>query len=154
MLWVFAAPAVKLMKTFSWFAGAFSIWMCFLKLQRIELSRPPYTLIISPLTIHLNNLCCYDMNVILDPQNIGVDITNSLLSCLVWYDTKYIIWLWRKLKWLPWPPQGVFAMAPFLKKRFRATNYTSVPSFTLLLKSIFFHIFISSPKVQGIIWFT
>ncbi len=36
------APAVKLMKMFSWFAGAFSICMCFLKLQRVELSRPPY----------------------------------------------------------------------------------------------------------------
>ncbi len=29
-------------KMFSWFAGAFSICMCFLKLQRVELSRPPY----------------------------------------------------------------------------------------------------------------
>ncbi len=42
VLWAFAAPAVKLMKMFSWFAGAFSICMCFLKLQRVELSRPPY----------------------------------------------------------------------------------------------------------------
>ncbi len=42
VLWAFAAPAVKLMKMFSWFAGAFSICMCFLKLQRIELSQPPY----------------------------------------------------------------------------------------------------------------
>ncbi len=42
VLWAFAAPAVKLMKMFSWFAGAFSIGMCFLKLQRAELSRPPY----------------------------------------------------------------------------------------------------------------
>ncbi len=33
VVWVFAAPAVKLMKMFSWFAGAFSICMCFLKLQ-------------------------------------------------------------------------------------------------------------------------
>ncbi len=28
--------AGKLMKMFSWYAGAFSICMCFLKLQRIE----------------------------------------------------------------------------------------------------------------------
>ncbi len=40
LLWAFAAPAVKLMKMFSWFAGGFSICMCFLKLQRVELSRP------------------------------------------------------------------------------------------------------------------
>ncbi len=32
VFWAFAAPAVKLMKMFSWFAGAFSICMCFLKL--------------------------------------------------------------------------------------------------------------------------
>ncbi len=43
-LWLFAASAVKLM-IFSWFAGAFSICMCFLKLQRVELSWPPYTLL-------------------------------------------------------------------------------------------------------------
>ncbi len=42
VLWAFAPPAVKLIKMFSWFAGAFSICMCFLKLQRVELSRPPY----------------------------------------------------------------------------------------------------------------
>ncbi len=36
--WAFAAPAFKLMKMFSWFAGAFSICICFLKLQRVELS--------------------------------------------------------------------------------------------------------------------
>ncbi len=42
VLWAFAAPAVKLMKMFSWFAGVFSICVCFLKLQRVELSRPPY----------------------------------------------------------------------------------------------------------------
>ncbi len=29
-----------LMKMLSWFAGAFSVCMCFLKLQRVELSRP------------------------------------------------------------------------------------------------------------------
>ncbi len=40
-LWAFAPSAVKMMKIFSWFAGAFSICMCFLKLQRVELSRPP-----------------------------------------------------------------------------------------------------------------
>ncbi len=39
-LWAFAAPAVKLMKMFSWFAGAFSICMCFPKLHCIELFRP------------------------------------------------------------------------------------------------------------------
>ncbi len=33
--------AVKPMKMFSLFAGAFFICMCFLKLQRVELSRPP-----------------------------------------------------------------------------------------------------------------
>ncbi len=38
VLWAFAAPAVKLMKMFSWFADAFSICMCFLKLQRVKLS--------------------------------------------------------------------------------------------------------------------
>ncbi len=42
VLWAFAAPAVTLLKMFSWFAGAFSICMCFLKMQRVELSRPPY----------------------------------------------------------------------------------------------------------------
>ncbi len=42
VLWAFAPSAVKLMKTFSWFAGAFSICMCFLKSQPVELSRPPY----------------------------------------------------------------------------------------------------------------
>ncbi len=41
VLWI-AAPAVKLMKMFSWFAGVFSVCMCFLKLQRVELSRSPY----------------------------------------------------------------------------------------------------------------
>ncbi len=41
-IWAFAPSAVKMMKMFSWFAGAFSICMCFLKLQRVELSRPPY----------------------------------------------------------------------------------------------------------------
>ncbi len=40
-LFVLWASAVKIMKMFSWFAGAFSICMCFLKLQRVELSRPP-----------------------------------------------------------------------------------------------------------------
>ncbi len=42
VLWAFSPSAVKLMKMFSWFARAFSICMCFLKLQRVELSRPPY----------------------------------------------------------------------------------------------------------------
>ncbi len=42
VLWAFAPSVVKLMKIFSWFAGAFSVCMCFLKLQRVELSRPPY----------------------------------------------------------------------------------------------------------------
>ncbi len=41
VLWAFAPLAVKLMKMFSWFAGAVSVCMCFLKLQRVELSRPP-----------------------------------------------------------------------------------------------------------------
>ncbi len=41
VLWAFAPSAVKMMKFFSWFAGAFSICMCFL-LQRVELSQPPY----------------------------------------------------------------------------------------------------------------
>ncbi len=44
VLWAFAPSAVKMMNMFSWFAGAFSICMCFLKLQRVELSRPPYIL--------------------------------------------------------------------------------------------------------------
>ncbi len=42
VLWAFAPSTVKIMKMFSFFAGAFSICMCFLKLQRVELSRPPY----------------------------------------------------------------------------------------------------------------
>ncbi len=42
VLWAFAPSAVKLIKIFSWFAGAFSICIFFLKLQRIELSLPPY----------------------------------------------------------------------------------------------------------------
>ncbi len=42
VLGAFAPSAVKLMKMFSWFAGDFSICMCFLKLQHVELSRPPY----------------------------------------------------------------------------------------------------------------
>ncbi len=42
VLRAFLAPAVKLMKIFSWFAGAFSIYMCFLKSQHIEISRPLY----------------------------------------------------------------------------------------------------------------
>ncbi len=41
VLWAFVSSAVKMMKMFSWFAGAFSICMCFLKLQLVELSRPP-----------------------------------------------------------------------------------------------------------------
>ncbi len=36
-LCAFAPSAVKMMKMFSWFAGAFSICMCFLKLQLVEL---------------------------------------------------------------------------------------------------------------------
>ncbi len=39
VLWAFSPTVVKMMKFFSWFAGAFSICMCFLKLQRVELSR-------------------------------------------------------------------------------------------------------------------
>ncbi len=50
------------------------------------------------------------------------------------YDTTFIIWLWRKVKWSPWQPRGVFAMAPFLKL-FRALTCTIVPSFMLLWKS-------------------
>ncbi len=42
VLWAFVPSAVKMMKMFSWFADTFSICMCFLKLQRVELSRPPY----------------------------------------------------------------------------------------------------------------
>ncbi len=42
VLWAFAPSAVKMLNFFSWFAGAFSICMCFLKLQRVELSQPPY----------------------------------------------------------------------------------------------------------------
>ncbi len=42
MLWAFVFAFVKWMKIFSWFACAFSICMCFLKLQRDEISRPPY----------------------------------------------------------------------------------------------------------------
>ncbi len=71
VLWAFAACVVKLTKVFSYFAGVFFFifaarfffglcfehlqhvccqieevvsltWMCFLKLQRVELSRPPY----------------------------------------------------------------------------------------------------------------
>ncbi len=41
VLWAFAPSAVKLMKMSSWFAGAFSVCMCFLKLQHAELSQPP-----------------------------------------------------------------------------------------------------------------
>ncbi len=39
VLWAFSPSVVKIMKMFSWFAGAFSICMCFLKLQHVELSR-------------------------------------------------------------------------------------------------------------------
>ncbi len=46
VLWAFAPSAVKMMKMFSWFAGAFAICMCFQKLQRFELSRPPYKSIV------------------------------------------------------------------------------------------------------------
>ncbi len=63
------------------------------------------------------------------------------------YDTKYIIWLWQKVKWSPWQPRGVFAMAPFLKM-FRAANCTSVPSFTLLWKSE--HYFLMAPGLKYI----
>ena len=38
-----------------------------------------------------------------------------------------------EVKCLPWPPGGIFAMAPYLTM-FRAPNCTSVPSFILLWK--------------------
>jgi len=41
VLWIFAA-FVKLMKMFSEFACVSSIWMCFPRLQFVELSGPPY----------------------------------------------------------------------------------------------------------------
>ncbi len=42
------------------------------------------TLMISPLTLHLNSLCfVYGIIEILDHQNIWTDITFSVLSCLV-----------------------------------------------------------------------
>ncbi len=42
VLWAFSPSTIKLMKMLSWFAGALSICMCFLKLQHVELSQPPY----------------------------------------------------------------------------------------------------------------
>ncbi len=95
------------------------------------------TLLISPLNVHLNCLCCcmwYHFNPW--PSFLCYHVRFRR------YNTKYIglIWLWRNVKWLPWPPQGVFAMAPFLTM-FRAANYTSVPSFMFLWKSEqYFHI--------------
>ena len=38
-----------------------------------------------------------------------------------------------EVKWLPWPPGAIFAMAPYLTM-FRAPNCTSVTSFILLWK--------------------
>ena len=62
----------------------------------------------------------YGISVILDHENIGVDITFSVLSCLV-----QEIWcklhnsLMAEIKWLP---QGIFVMAQF-QKMSRAPNY-------------------------------
>ncbi len=60
MLWAFAAPALQLMKKFS--------CLCFLKLQRVELSRPPYDVKYWTTTVVLwcvLALCCVEWRVIL-----------------------------------------------------------------------------------------
>ncbi len=88
------------------------------------------TLLISPLTLSLNSLCCciwYHMVwyiVIIHHQNIGVGITFPVLSCFVQEMGHKIHHLAR----------GVFVMVPFLKM-FMAANDTSVPNFMLLWKS-------------------
>ncbi len=84
------------------------------------------TLLISPLTLHLNSLCCciwYHMvwyMVIIDHQNIGVGITFPVFSCLVQE-------IGHKIHHLA---QGILAMVPFLKM-FMVANDTSVPNFML-----------------------
>lgn len=62
---------------------------------------------------------------------------SSSLCYHVWFrrcDAKYIIHIWQKVKWLPWLPLVIFAMAPYLEM-FRVSNCTVVPSFMLLSKS-------------------
>uniref|UniRef100_A0A671K4P3 Melanoma inhibitory activity protein 3-like n=1 Tax=Sinocyclocheilus anshuiensis TaxID=1608454 RepID=A0A671K4P3_9TELE len=46
---------------------------------------------------------------------------------------RYIIWLWWNLKWSPWQPRGVFAMAPFLKM-FRAAKLSKCTKFHAFMK--------------------
>ncbi len=51
--------------------------------------------------------------------------SRAFCTVTVWFRRYYIIWLWQKVKWFPWPPQGVFAIAPFLKMFSDSTEFES-----------------------------
>ncbi len=69
----------------------------------------------------------------LDHQNIGVDITFSVIMLGSGYDKIHnLVMAESKMAW-PWQPQSFFAMAPFLKM-FRAAKYTSVPKCHAFMK--------------------
>ncbi len=97
------------------------------------------TLLISPLTLHLNSLCCCII-VIIDHRNIGVDITFSVLSCLVQE-------IWHKIHNLVMAESKMVAMATTrcfcdgsISENVQGTNLFNCTKFHAFMKKWTYHL--------------